>query len=68
MERIAVAEFRARNIKENPMATTYLEQEGDFYYYIASNGGRGHKYKTLDEAKEDIKDLWGGWYDFKLLV
>ena len=49
MKRIAVAEFRARNIKENPMATTYLEYENGAYYYIAFNGNRGRKYRTLDE-------------------
>ncbi|MBQ3420711.1 MAG: hypothetical protein IJH34_03395 [Romboutsia sp.] len=66
--KIAIAEFRARNIKTNPMTTTYVEKVGNFYYYIASNGQRSTRYINLEMAKDDIKSLWGHWHDFKLLV
>jgi hypothetical protein len=67
MELIPVAEFRARNIKENPMTTVYVGYENGLYYYIADNGNIGQKYNSLGVAKEDIKSLWGKWHDFKLL-
>lgn len=66
--KIAVAEFRARNIKKNHMTTTFVELVNGFYYYIAFNGQRSTRYRGLDEAKNDIKELWGSWHDFKLLV
>ncbi|HBJ1645848.1 hypothetical protein FDB61_15830 [Clostridium botulinum] len=66
--KIAIAEFRARNIKENPMTKVFVEYINGRYYYIASNGQRSECYRNLDIAKEEIKSSWGKWHDFKLLV
>lgn len=67
-KKIAIAEFRAKNIKENPMTTTYVEYSNGLYHYLAQNGYRTTKYRSLEEAKDDIGSLWGKWYDFKFLV
>lgn len=68
MKDIALAEFRAKNIKDNPMTTTYVRYENGFYYYIAYNGRLSTRYNSLTEAKEDIKRSYGKWHDFRLLV
>jgi hypothetical protein len=68
MKDIAVAEFRARNIKENPMTKVYVRHENGHYYYIAYNGRLSTRYNSLAEAKADIQSTHGKWYDFRLLV
>ena len=65
---IKIAEIWSHNIANTKRSTIDVLKEGNYYYYIASNGGKGYKYKTLQEAKEDIKELWGNWIDFKLLI
>lgn len=65
--KIPIAEFRAKNIKENPMCTVYVESENGRYYYLTYGGSRGWRYDSLAAAREDIKNLWGSWHDFRLL-
>lgn len=67
-EKIAIAEFRAKNIKENHLTTVYVEYDNGHYYYLTFWGVRSTRYRNLDEAKKDIKDLYEKWHDFKLLV
>ena len=68
MKRIKIAEFRARDIKENPMTAIEVEKYRGYYYFIAFNGNRSTRYTSIAEAKEDIKGSYGEWHDFKLLV
>lgn len=65
--KIPIAEFRVKNIKENPISIIYVESENGYYYYLTYGGSRGKRYDSLLEAKEDIKSLWGNWNDFRLL-
>lgn len=66
--RIKVCEFRARDIKENKMTYIEVEEEKGNFFYINYKGERSHKYKSLDEVKEDIVYLYGNYKDFKLLI
>ena len=68
MERIAIADFRAKNIKDNPMAKLYLIKEGNKYFHITNDGDKGMYYIGLKSAKEEIQKYWGNWHDFKLLI
>lgn len=45
-----------------------LEKVGNLYYYITFWGERGKQYKSLAEAKEDIKESYKNWFDFKMLI
>ena len=65
---IQVCEFRARNIKENKLVMIQLEKVGNLYYYITFSGHRGKEYKSLVAAKEDIKQSYNKWHDFKMLI
>ena len=66
--KIKVCEFRARNNPDNQMTYIEVEKEFPYVYYINSKGNRSYKYNTLEEAKEDIKSMYGGWIDFKMLI
>lgn len=66
--RIKICEFRARNKHDNPMTYIEVEKEFPYMYYINSKGDRSYRYNTLNEAKEDIKSMYGDWIDFKMLI
>lgn len=38
------------------------------YFYINYKGELSHRYNTLSQAKEDIKDLFGKKDKFKMLI
>lgn len=63
-----ICEFRAQNKQENDIAFFEVEITKEGIYYITGRGERGHKYKSLTEAKYDAIELWGKWKDFKLLI
>ncbi len=66
--RIKVCEFRARNIRENKMTYIEVEKEKGRYFYINYKGERSFEYNSIEEAKEDIKNLYGRYKDFSLLI
>lgn len=66
---INIAEIWAHNIPNTRKAYLQVEKDGvGGYYYLTSKGDRSEHYNSLLEAKANIKDLWGNWIDFKLLV
>ena len=67
-KKIELAQFRAKNIKDNDLTTAFVEYENGWYYHLTFWGDRSTRFRSLDEAKRDIKELYGNWHDFKLLV
>ena len=67
-KRVKVCEFRAHNIKENNMTNIEIEIDLDKIYFINWKGERSHRYRSIYEAKEDIRDMYGEWCDFKMLI
>lgn len=63
-----VAEFRAKNLKENNMTFIEIEKFNGFWWYITFEGDRSTKYISINEAIEDIKSLYGNYIDFKILI
>ena len=63
-----VAEFRAKNLKENPMTFIEIEKFNGFWWYITFQGDRSKKYISVNEAIEDIISLYGNYIEFKILV
>lgn len=66
--KIKVCEFRARNIRENKMIYIEVEKVNGRYFYINYKGQRSFEYKSIEEVKEDIKNLYGEYKDFRLLI
>ena len=66
--RIKICEFRSKNIKENKMTYIEIEKENGRYFYINYKGERSFEYKSIEEAKEDVKNLYGKYKGFRLLI
>lgn len=63
-----ICKFKAKNIIENLMAFIEIEYYKNHWWYINFKGERIHRYSSIEEAKDDIIDLYGNWLDFGLLL
>lgn len=68
MCRKKVCEFRANNIKDNPLTTIELEFFNGSWWYITFKGERSYKYISLAEAKIDIISMYSNYKDFRMLI
>lgn len=65
---IKVAEIWSRNITETKRVKLNVMKTDSGYYYLTNEGAKSVFYRNLNEAKNDIEELWGSWIDFKLLI
>ena len=63
-----IAKFKAKNLRENNITFIEIEYYNGNWWYINFKGERTHKYKSIEEAKKDIFNLYGKYLDFELLI
>ena len=63
-----ICEFRARNSIKNELVFIEVEYYKSSWWYINFKNERSYKYNSINEAIDDISNMFGDWIDFKLLV
>ena len=63
MNNIPIASFCAFGIKGNPLTTVEVKPVDEYgytkYYFIADNGNLSTCYRSLEQARMDIVDVYG---------
>jgi predicted secreted protein len=67
-EIIPIAQFCGQNKPGNKITVISVEKVGTCYFYLTDNGDRSTRYNNLGQAIADIKDVYGKWCGFKILV
>ena len=63
-----ICKFKAKNLTENPLSFIEIEYYKNHWWYINFKGERSYKFLSIEEAKNDIIDLYGNWLDFQILI